>query len=189
MSNYLVYLSGPITGLTYGTSTDWREYATKCFPPHIQGLSPLRGHRMLDGMGLIDSAIMEHPYRTDPAINRRDKFDTLRADAILVNLIGATRVSIGTVMEMAWAYDHNIPIVLAMEPEGNLHEHAMLRDCVTVRVSRLEEAIEAATCIVCTHDSLVWTRIEQNQMLREEGRLDLSQEPLKENHGGSTRPQ
>ena len=189
MNKSLVYLSGPITGLSYGTSIDWREYATKSFPPHIQGVSPMRGHRMLDGLGSITDHIMEHPYRTDAAINRRDKFDTLRADAVLVNLLGAQRVSIGTVLEIGWAYDHNIPVVVAIEPEGNVHEHAMLRDAFTIRVSSLDEAIEAVTAVVSTHEKEMWTRTEQNHMLREEGRLDLRQEPLKENNGGTIRPQ
>jgi nucleoside 2-deoxyribosyltransferase len=187
MSTYLVYLSGPIAGLTYAEDSDWREYVTRCFPPHIQGVSPLRGHRMLENMGPITNGMLEHPLRTDRAINTRNRFDTLQADAVLVNLLGTSRVSIGTVMEIAWAYDHNIPVVVAIEPEGNPHEHPMLRDCASFRVASLDEAIEMATAIVSPHESKIWTRIEQNHMLQEEGRLDLRQEVLKENDGGSLR--
>ena len=185
MNNNLVYLSGPIAGLTFTEGADWREYATKCFPPHIQGVSPLRGHRMLEGLGPITNLMIEHPFRKDTAINRRDKFDTLRASVVLVNLLGTTKVSIGTVMEMAWAFDHGIPVILAIEPEGNVHDHPMVRDCTSVRVSSLDEAIEAAVAFVAPHESLAWTRIEQVHMLREVGRLDLRWEPLKENDGGS----
>jgi hypothetical protein len=35
------------------------------------------------------------------------------------------------------------PIVLAMEPEGNPHEHGMIRECCTYRVSDLEDALSA----------------------------------------------
>ena len=185
MNNNLVYLSGPIAGLTFTEGADWREYATKCFPPHIQGVSPLRGHRMLEGLGPITNLMIEHPFRKDTAINRRDKFDTLRAAALLVNLLGTKKVSIGTVMEMAWAFDHSIPVVLAIEPEGNVHDHPMVRDCTTVRVSSLDEAIEAVVAIVAPHESLAWTRIEQVHMLLESGQLNLSQPALKENHSAS----
>jgi hypothetical protein len=186
--NYLVYLSGPIAGSTFKDASDWREYVTKSFPPHIQGVSPLRGHSMLANMGPITNNMLEHPMRTDRAINTRDRFDTLRAKAILVNLLGTTKVSIGTVMEIAWAYDHGIPVICAMEPEGNPHDHPMVRDCLSVRVASLDEAIEIVTAWVSPHEKLIWTRIEQSHMLREEGRLDLSQEPLKEN-GYANRPQ
>jgi hypothetical protein len=183
---YLVYLSGPIAGLTYAEGAEWREYVTRCFPPHIQGISPLRAKRYLnDGRVIIGNEPSEFPLSTDRAINAGGWFDTLRSDAILVNLLGASTVSIRTAMEIAWAYDHKIPIVVAIEPEGNPHDHAMLRDSVSVRVASLDEAIEAITAIVSPHESLVWTRIEQNHMLCEEGRLDLRWEPLKENDGGS----
>jgi hypothetical protein len=33
----------------------------------------------------------------------RDRFDATRCDVLLVNLLGAERVSIGTMMEVAWA--------------------------------------------------------------------------------------
>jgi hypothetical protein len=187
MNKFLVYLSGPIAGLTYKEGSDWREYVTKSFPPHIQGVSPLRGHRMLEAMGPITNNMIDHPLRTDRAINARDKFDTLRAQCVLVNLLGTEKVSIGTVMEIAWAHDHNIPVVCAIEPEGNLHDHPMIRDSISVRVASLDEAIEVVTAWVSPHESHIWTRIEQNHLLREAGRLDLSTEPLKENFNGGTR--
>ena len=105
-----------------------------------------------------------------------------------MNLLGAERVSIGTVMEIAWAHDHKIPIVAAMEPEGNLHDHPMLRDSISVRVSSLDEAIEAVVAIVSPSESLIWTRLEQVGMLMEENRFPKGIEPLPENHVGS-RPQ
>lgn len=141
----------------------------------------MRGKRYLDIPGkAIENDPYTFPLSTDRAINSRDRFDTLRATAVLVNLLGASRVSIGTVMEIAWAYDHKIPVVVAMEPEGNLHDHPMIRDSISIRVASLEEAIEAVTALVSPHESLIWTRVEQVKMLQEEGQLDLSTDPLKE---------
>jgi nucleoside 2-deoxyribosyltransferase len=171
--HFLVYLSGPITGLTYEGAEDWRQFVTTAFPPHIQGISPLRAQRMLEGTGVIHEHEFDHPYLKDACINRRDKFDTLRADAVLVNLLGAQRVSIGTVMEIAWAADHGIPVIVAIEPEGNVHEHAMLRDSFMIRVASLEEAIEATTAVVSPHEDFCWTRIEQVKMLQEEKRISI----------------
>jgi nucleoside 2-deoxyribosyltransferase len=74
-------------------------------------------------------------------ITTRDRWDAMRCDALFVNLLGATRVSIGTVMEIAWADAKRIPIVLVMEKEGNLHDHAMLREVVGFRVENLDDGV------------------------------------------------
>jgi hypothetical protein len=179
---FLVYLSGPISGLTYGESTDWREYVTQCFPPHIQGVSPMRAKRYLnDGSKLAADVPFTFPLSTDRSINSRDRMDTLRSTVMLVNLLGAEKASIGTAMEIAWAYDHKIPVVIAMEPEGNVHDHPMVRDSLSVRVASLNEAIEATVAIVSPHEKFIWNRIEQVEMLKEDNRLDLRMPPLHEN--------
>ncbi len=80
------------------------------------------------------------PKETDKWINRRDYFDCTRASVILVNLIGMKTISIGTVMEIAWAYQNNIPVVCMVEPDGP-QNHPMLKDSITQEAATLEEAI------------------------------------------------
>jgi nucleoside 2-deoxyribosyltransferase len=72
----------------------------------------------------------------------RDHWDVSRCDAVLVVLSGATRVSIGTVMELGWAYAYRKPVVAVMEEEGNPHEHGMVREALSYRVTTLDEAID-----------------------------------------------
>ena len=182
----MVYLSGPINGLNYGEATSWREYVTACFPPHIQGVSPMRAKRYLNDGSKLGQNPYNFPMATDRAINGRDHADTVKADAILVNLLGATTVSIGTAMEIAWAWDHKVHVVVAMEPEGNLHDHPMIRDCITVRVASLDEAIEAVIALVSPNETLMWNSIEQTQMLREEGLFRPDLEPKHGTYGGRT---
>jgi hypothetical protein len=78
----------------------------------------------------------------------RDRFDATRCDVLLVNLLGAKTVSIGTVMEIAWADNVRTPIVVAMEAKGNLHEHAMITEAIGFRVPTLEEAIDVVKAII-----------------------------------------
>lgn len=192
MRPFLVYLSGPISGLRFGECTDWREYASRAFPPHIQGISPMRGKRFLENAGIIEGGYAEDPLSTSRGINTRDRFDTLRSDVILVNLLGQTgdnpsaRVSIGTVMEVAWAYDHNIPVICAMEPEGNVHDHPMLNDSTSFRVYGLDEAIELAVTIISPHEKYAWTRINELKMLQQDNRLELQAPPRKASFPGCT---
>jgi hypothetical protein len=55
------------------------------------------------------------PFATSRGVMTRDFFDCNRADVVLVNFVGAKTVSIGTVMEIAWAYQKHTPVVVAMD--------------------------------------------------------------------------
>jgi hypothetical protein len=73
--------------------------------------------------------------------------DVMRCDAILVNFLGATKVSIGSVLEIAWADAWRKPIIIVMEKE-NIHSHAMIREMAGFITSSLDEAITIATAIL-----------------------------------------
>jgi nucleoside 2-deoxyribosyltransferase len=138
MKHY-VYLAGPITGLTYDGCTDWRDaVALQLNSSKIECLSPLRGKAFLKDEKCITESDYPNPIATSKGITRRDMFDTTRASCVFVNMLGTKRVSIGTVMEIAWAYNKQIPLVLVME-KGNMHEHAMILEAATYIVGTLEE--------------------------------------------------
>ena len=127
--NFKVYLSGPITGLLYKDAVAWTDYAKEELAKDgINGYRPLRGkeflkdYKELDAQGYLDA----NPLGTPKGIVGRDRYDVHTSDCILVNLLGAQRVSIGTVFEIAWAEWLYKPIVLVMEKEGNIHEHGMI---------------------------------------------------------------
>lgn len=138
---FLVYLAGPITGLAYDNAVDWRAYVIDRFPKNIIGVSPLRGKEYLSKEKDLKWHYPEHPLSTEDGIMTRDFFDVGRADALLVNFLGATRVSIGTVMEIAWAHMYRKPVVVVME-EDNLHQHPMLRKASSLIVPSLDDGIE-----------------------------------------------
>jgi nucleoside 2-deoxyribosyltransferase len=136
-----IYLAGPITGLTFKGATDWRTYAAELLDSNkIECLTPLRGKDFLLKAGVLHSGTYDGALTTAKAITRRDYFDCTRASAVLINLLGAERVSIGTVMELAWCYQAQIPTVVVME-SNNLHNHVMVNESCTYIVNSLEEAI------------------------------------------------
>ncbi len=142
MINKKVYLAGPITGTSYGESTDWRMKAIRDLDNWgLVGFSPMRGKAYLSKEEEIADSYSDHTMSSITGINIRDYNDTRTAAAILVNLLGAKKVSIGTVMEIAWAKAHNVPVVLIMEKTGNVHDHGMLTyNCI--RVATLTEGID-----------------------------------------------
>lgn len=114
-----VYLCGPITGLSYCDSTDWRDYAIcRLGENGMEGVSPLRGKEYLAGLSTISGHGRDYahlgPLSTPRGVMTRDRFDATHCDAVLANLLYATHVSIGSVMELAWADAHRIPIVAVM---------------------------------------------------------------------------
>lgn len=141
-----VYLSGPITGLTYEGCTDWRSHARKWLAEFgVEGLSPMRGKEFLRGKGTITdgmSAVISNFMSQDAAIVTRDRMDATKCDMMLCNLLGATQVSIGTMIELGWADLARVPVVLVVERAGNIHEHAFVRQLSGYRVDTLEAGLD-----------------------------------------------
>jgi len=121
-----IYLAGPITGLTFDDADEWRIQARTELAKHgIDGLSPLRGKSYLRMLGELSPECVKEGsagiLSTPRAIMTRDFYDATTCDVLLVNLLGATHISTGTVMELAWAYQKRTPTVVIMEPASGLH--------------------------------------------------------------------
>lgn len=140
-----VYLAGPISGLSYGAACNWRDEATAYLGARgIEALSPMGGKEYLKDVSKFLDAVdygTMGPLSGDRAITTRDRFFATTCDVLLVNLLGAEKVSIGTVLEIAWADAKRIPIVIAMEKKGNPHEHGMIRELAGFRAQTLDEAL------------------------------------------------
>lgn len=147
-----VYLAGPISGLTFDAAKAWRDVASRAlWESGIAAISPLRFKTFLSKFGVLDADGRryenESPLSSQRGITTRDRYDCTRADVVLVNFLGATTVSIGTVIELAWADSKRIPIVCVME-DGNPHDHMMVRELIDFRTSSLAEAIDLCKAIL-----------------------------------------
>lgn len=146
-----VYLAGPITGLSFAGCTDWRQYAQQKLLP-AEGLSPMRGKEYLKELQNISGTGEEYahfgPLSLPRGVMTRDYFDCSRADVLLVNLLGAKDKSAGTIMEMAWAFKDQTPVVCAIEPKGNPHDHMMVNESIGFRCTSLDEAIHMTRMVL-----------------------------------------
>lgn len=146
------YLAGPITGLTYGDCTDWREYAVKELATvGIRGVSPLRAKDYLKNETNISSSYENIALSSSRGIMTRDRWDATRCDVVLANFLGADKPSFGTVMEIAWADLARIPVVLVIEPEKNPHDHPMVREAAGFRVATLAEGVHIVKAILSVY--------------------------------------
>lgn len=150
--SYKVYLAGPITGQSYENATDWREDFTikvseathRC----VQCFSPMRGKHYLQSSQ--DIAVMGNEklgiMSGGPAVLARDFYDVKTSELIVVNLLGASKVSIGSMFEVAWAHALQIPVVLIIEDDFvNVHTHSMLFAMCGFKVNNIEDAISIVT--------------------------------------------
>lgn len=142
-----VYLAGPISGLTYDQSELWRDRFRHIVEPQIECYSPLRAKDYLRHHGVLEQSYEMHALSGDRAIMARDFWDCTRVDVVVANLIPCKRVSIGTVMEIAWAFHARRPLICIMDPE-NIHDHPMIREAISFRARSVEEAANLALGIL-----------------------------------------
>lgn len=138
----LVYLAGPITGESWAGSTDWRDAMIYTLAQYeLTGVSPLRGKDYLKNETAISDSYENTTMSSSKSIFARDFHDVQRCDALLVNFLGSKKVSIGTVMEITYAWTLRKPIVVVMDPD-NIHKHSMLGEASSFVVSTLDEAAQ-----------------------------------------------
>lgn len=140
-----VYLSGPITGLGYQEARyGWRrDVQAALWGESITVLSPMRHEAHLAEMSTIDTHYPDHFFSKAKVIVEKDRLDIKRSDIMLVNVLGAQRVSIGTVSEIAMAYEQGKQTILVMEDSGNPHEHPFVTELVSLRLNNLDDAVAA----------------------------------------------
>ena len=143
MSKGRIYLAGPIKGLDYEGATSWRDYAIEKLP-EFDCFSPMRWQEYRKQTGVIKQAYEDSAFSNSQALTYRDYADVKRADMVLVNLTGAKRASIGTVMEISAAWCFQVPVILAMDEDDEWHQYPMVKQTVMCEVRSLDEAIELA---------------------------------------------
>ena len=151
MPAFKVYLAGPITGRNHRGCTEWREDARIWLADEgITAYSPMRGKQFLAKMSQItaqpedypDTSAIEAALTSRVGIIGRDFNDVVTSDAVLVNLLGASEVSVSTVLEMGWAWQAGVPIVVVVEPDGrHPHAHCMLDALPVFTVHTLEDGV------------------------------------------------
>ena len=151
MRRMRVYLAGPISGTSYDECTGWRERVASELGPIADCVSPMRGKHYLRNERILDGVTFypERVLSTVQAVTYRDRWDLSCCDIMLANFTDASHVSIGTCIEFGWADAARKPIIVVL-PDGNPHDHGMLRFMATAVVKSLDEAIEVIKILVST---------------------------------------
>lgn len=154
---FKAYLAGAISNLNFEEATDWREHAKQYLAwdanygeTGIIGYSPMRAKDYLSEMGVLSGrpeAYEDYVLSSAKGIMARDSWDVRTADLVFVNLLGTTKASIGTCMEIGMGYALNKPMVVCMERE-NVHQHPMLNTAAGWIVDDLDFGLDIVKAIL-----------------------------------------
>lgn len=135
-----IYLAGPITGSSYEDVVG-KIRAKKQALPMFECLSPMTGKEYLRNEIKFKAEGWGGSVSTNHAVVERDKWMVEQSDIVYADLTGATIVSIGTCMELAWASLLGKHTVVAMEKD-NIHRHAFVLEAADIVFEMADEAIE-----------------------------------------------
>lgn len=140
-----IYLAGPITSLTESQASGWRRNAADYFAKfNIECFSPMRDTKSLpENTPICGQTEYGCTFTTSKGVMSRDYFDVKRADLIFVNFLGSKQTSIGTVMEVAWAWQMQKPIVVVANDDDYHINHLMMKEAISIRVATLVEGMDA----------------------------------------------
>lgn len=171
-----IYLAGPISNITYDESVNWRNRFILEFISHLIAekrfvnengdvdylfiknkynfLSPMRHKENLSNC-LINKSNIEELSKKDSFLNAicnskaiitRDYNDVLNCSCIVANLTG-DKISIGTVMEIAWAKVLSKPVVAILNENNNIYDHPMINECLGFQVYSIKDAVKVVSTV------------------------------------------
>lgn len=140
-----------MAGLTWRQALEWREELEKSLEDHWNIINPVKMQQVgvnLDDLIVTssqkdDKLLLAH---TATGICAQDEFFIDRSDWLLCNFLNATKISIGTVWEIGYAWAKGKKILTVLEP-GSIHDHQFIRRRSHVFTSDFEEALEFLAAI------------------------------------------
>lgn len=151
LMTHSIYLSGPVSEVPPNIVQEWRANFEKEIQvpngPRIECINPMRFAKS------TPMSIGDPTY-----ITSRDRFDVQRANLLVVNFLYEHQdqdiISIGSVIEMAWADAWRKPIIMAVPVDwkSRLSSHPFITDIVTTIVHTEEELIYQARAFLSISD-------------------------------------
>lgn len=152
-----VYLSGPITGLTYKQARyGWRASVAEVLEKDGIGvLSPMRHEGHLAELARrtikadMPEPVFNHFFSRPKMIVAKDLLDIDMSDIVLTNFLGTKVVSQGSIAEMGYAYAKDKTIITVMEP-GNPHDSVFVKEMSAAVLDNLDDAVAVIRSLLST---------------------------------------
>jgi len=139
----IVYTAGPISGLGYDEVVNRYKIRAKILQNMgYEILCPMTGKDYLRNELEFRASGYAHPASTNHAIIERDRWMVGKSDIIHVDLTNAPeKASIGSCMELAWAYELRKHTLIIMQEE-NTHRHAFVLEAADIVFTTVEESYD-----------------------------------------------
>lgn len=148
MGKLKVYCAHPITGLEWAEVIEYyANIQQRLKEIGFNVLHPMTGKSALHTEvknKKFQATGNQSPVATDHAIFERDRWMVRNCDILYLDLSHTDKVSIGCMMELAWAsmLDKYTVVVL---PKGNLHRHAFVLEAADIILEDCDAAIDYLT--------------------------------------------
>jgi hypothetical protein len=147
---FYVYLAGPIEKeltITNPHSIIWREKVLEQFDQHHlvwDILDPTRGKKAKDGHGnWVYSFDTAKDFHYNPFfIFSRDLEDIDKSEIVVINLVDAAALSIGTNFEFGYAYA-NEKFLIVVCPDTQIRNHPFVSQASDIIIDSEEQIVEA----------------------------------------------
>lgn len=135
-----IYLAGPISGQGYDAIMSHINTRKNALGKY-DVIHPMTGKEHLRNEIDVKSSGYDSPVSGDHAIYGRDNWMVKQSDIIYADLMtSGDRVSIGTMMEIAWGSLLGKHIIVTM-PKDNIHRHAFVLEAANIIFEDNESAI------------------------------------------------
>lgn len=138
----IIYLAGPISGKGYDEVVDlYKQKSELLKNVGYDVLCPMTGKTYLrNELDFKAHGYEKFPVSSNHAIFERDKWMVSKSDIILADLSNSgDRVSIGTMMELAWAAMLGKHTIIVL-PKENIHRHCFVLESGDIIFENLDEA-------------------------------------------------
>jgi nucleoside 2-deoxyribosyltransferase len=137
-----IYLAHPISGLDYDSVMKYyTEVGDRLEDCGYTVLCPMVCKGYLADQKVFKPTGYTNPVSTDHAIFNRDSWMVRDTDVVLCDFTNSTTVSIGCVMELAWASLLGKHVVVVMD-KNNPHWHAFVREAADIVFDLKEDALD-----------------------------------------------
>ena len=144
-----VYLAGPIQDCNRREANDWRDDVTFSLRQHnIIGISPLRCEPLIGET--YNGGNADPRFGTARAIASKNFFDVANCDMVLAYMprnLEKSTLSIGTILEIGWAFGLRKPVVLVTDDE-RLVKHPVMNSNVAWLLPTLEDGVDVVLGIL-----------------------------------------
>ena len=136
-----IYLVHPISGLSADVVFEYyKDTEAKLTEMGYDVLTAMYGKSYLRCEKEFRASGYKMPCTTNHAIYQRDHWMTEQADIIYANFLRAKQVSVGSMMELAWASHMRKHVIVTMQ-DDNVHAHAFVYEAASIVYQTHEDAM------------------------------------------------